>query len=179
MSTTIHLNLDSQMFVHGRAPRWMSALARLDGFQLDRELATGEDPHSGPLLAARAEQICRFKERKLLGRRLFEVVTGKGRLGTGSGVRPSRSAVGAARWDLLALAEELERPGPANPQGVAQARLLLTDSSGPLYPPDRIRMLTVRVRRACEQVASFPPPGRCDQSATGSVVDRLGRRRHR
>lgn len=150
MSTTTHLNLDSQMFAQGRAPRWMYALARLDGFQLDRELASGEDPHSGPLLATRAEQICRYKERKQIARRLHATAHGEPRYGLGSGLRPSRAAARAARSELMALAEELKRPGPANPQGVARARLLITDGSGPLYPPDRLRMLTVDVRRALE-----------------------------
>lgn len=148
MSATTHLNLDSEMFPTGRAPRWMSALARFDAFQLDRELASGEDPRSGPLLATRAGQICRYKERKLIAGRLFEIARGEPRYGLGSGLRPSRAAVRTARSDLVALATELERPGPANPQGVARARLLITDGSGPLYPPDRLRSLTVAVRRA-------------------------------
>jgi hypothetical protein len=148
MSATTHLNLDQEMFERGRAPRWMSVLARLDGFELDCELARGDDPRSGPLIATRAEQICRFKERKLIARRLNDIAQGESRYGIGTSIQPSRAAVKAARSDLLALAEQLELPGPANAQGVARARLLLTDGSGPLYPPDRLRSLTVAVRQA-------------------------------
>jgi hypothetical protein len=152
VSSTTHLNLDLAMFERRRPPRWMSLLARLDGFELDHELAHGDDPHSGPLLAARAEQICRYEERKRFARRLDEVARGELRYGIGTSMRPSRGAVRVARSDLLALAEELMRPGPANPQGVAQARLLITDGSSPLYPPGRYRMLTVSVRRARERL---------------------------
>jgi hypothetical protein len=157
MSATTHLNLEAEMFVHGRAPRWMAMLARLDGFELDHELARGDDPHSGPLLATRAEQICRFKERKLFARRLKEVARGVPRSGVGTAIRPSLAAVRVARADLLGLAEDLERPGPANPAGVARARLVLTDSSGPLYPPDRCRSLTVAVRRARKGLSRHSP----------------------
>ena len=152
MSSTTHLNLDLAMFERRRPPRLLSLLARLDGFELDHELARGDDPRSGPLLATRAEQICRYKERKLFARRLEEVARGELRHDMGTSLRPSRGAVRAARSDLLALAEQLGRPGPANPQGVARARLLITDGSGPLYPPGRYRTLTVLVRRARDEL---------------------------
>jgi hypothetical protein len=130
----------------------VAIFARLDGFELDRELAGGEDPHSNALLAARAEQICRYGERRLFARRLIEVACDQARHGIGNGLRPSKAAVAAARADLVALAEELERPGPANPQGVARARLLLADGTGPLYPPARLRALALEARKARAQL---------------------------
>jgi hypothetical protein len=41
----------------------------------------------------------------------------------------------AAREELSKLAYVLAQPGPVRPAGVAQALLLLTDGSGPMYHP--------------------------------------------
>jgi hypothetical protein len=39
----------------------------------------------------------------------------------------------AASDDLIRLADALATPGPVAARGVAQARILLTDGTGPLY----------------------------------------------
>jgi hypothetical protein len=46
---------------------------------------------------------------------------------------PRLTQVIAASDDLTRLADALARPGPVAPRGVAQAWILLTDGTGPLY----------------------------------------------
>jgi len=48
-------------------------------------------------------------------------------------VTPNRRAVKSAADELNRLADTLDDPGPVAAQGVAQAWLLLTDGTGPLY----------------------------------------------
>jgi hypothetical protein len=152
MSATTHYNLDLDVFSRHRAPRLVSVVARITGFELDCKLARGEDPRVNPLLAARAEYVCRYDQRRLIAERLYEIACGEPRHGAGSGLFPSRRAVAASRTDLVVLVGLLERPGPADPEGVARARLLLIDGSGPLYPPERIRRLASLTRQACERL---------------------------
>ncbi len=48
-------------------------------------------------------------------------------------ITPSRGRVRAASEELGRLAATLAEPGPVAARGVAQAWLLLTDGTGPLY----------------------------------------------
>jgi hypothetical protein len=50
-------------------------------------------------------------------------------------VRPQSDRVSAASRELAMLAEKLAEPAPVCARGVAQALLLLTDGTGPLYNP--------------------------------------------
>lgn len=148
MSTTTRLNLDLAVFASHRPPLGVAIAARLRGFDLDRELAAGADPASSRSRAARAEWICRCDRRRMIARSLRDTARGAPCRGAGDGLIPSGAAVAAARDELEALADELARPGPANPAGVARARLLLSDGAGPLYPPERGEALATLARRA-------------------------------
>jgi hypothetical protein len=152
MSTTTYLNLDLALFARHRPPLLAALAARVRGFALDRALAAGEDPASSRVLAVRAEQICRFDRRRQTASRLLEVARGFTGHGTGIALSPSGRAVAMAWGDLETLASELARPGPADPEGVARARLLLTDGASPLYPPGRGQQLAARARQACERL---------------------------
>ncbi len=50
-------------------------------------------------------------------------------------ITPARRRVLAAGDELTKLAAGLAEPGPVAARGVAQAWILLTDGSGPLYDP--------------------------------------------
>jgi hypothetical protein len=152
MSTTTHINLDLARFGCHRPPLLVAIAARVRGFALDRALAAGADPASSRVLAVRAEQICSIDRRRQIASRLLEVARQVSGHGWGIALAPSRRAVATAWADLETLAAELSRPGPADPEGVARARLLLTDGTSPLYPPGRGQMLAVRARRACDRL---------------------------
>ncbi|MGZ4202237.1 MAG: hypothetical protein ACXVRH_09290, partial [Thermoleophilaceae bacterium] len=47
----------------------------------------------------------------------------------------ARPRVRSAQDELARLVDELLQPGPVDPAGVAQVRLLLSDGGGPLYNP--------------------------------------------
>jgi hypothetical protein len=65
---------------------------------------------------------------------------------------PSRGSVWAAREELRRLAEMLEDPGPVAAGGVAQARILLTDGTGPLYNPQSRTTLLSGAARAVREL---------------------------
>ena len=104
------------------------------GPRLDARLAAGEYPFSSPALALRGAQLVSPQVRRQLATGL------KHACGTHQGDRPLSSAIAVdgeavdiARPTLEQLARALlarERP---DVQGVALARLLLTDPGSPLY----------------------------------------------
>jgi len=112
------------------AARWRSR-------RLDSALAAGTPTESSAALALRARRLtdlsCRRSVAAALRRVVREAVEGAPR----SHVRviPPRLHVAAARDELSRLADSLARPGPVAAHGVAQAWLLLTDGTGPLYNP--------------------------------------------
>ena len=63
-------------------------------------------------------------------------------------IRPDRRRVASASEELSALAETLEDPGPVAASGVAQAWILLTDGTGPLYNPYNRTSLRTGAARA-------------------------------
>jgi hypothetical protein len=65
---------------------------------------------------------------------------------------PSRARVRAACDELSRLADTLEDPGPVDAVGVAQALLLLTDGTGPLYNPDSRASLCAGAERAAQKL---------------------------
>lgn len=75
-------------------------------------------------------------------------------------VRPSRH-VSAARPELLRLARALESGRPVAAAGIAKARELVTDASGPLYKaagPEEIRMRVLATLAALDPDAPARPP---------------------
>jgi hypothetical protein len=66
-------------------------------------------------------------------RRIVDYVDQLGSHWVVSAVVVDRDAVADGRLPILRLAVRLEEPGWANPRGVALARELLTDGSGPFF----------------------------------------------
>jgi len=118
-----------------RSDRLLRPLAALMGRTLDRRLASGHSPGSGRLVAARAGQLASVPARRELVRDWQRVLD--------QALRPPRprnphaplcrdrlfDAAGALQAMLAALSVS----GPVSARGVAMARLLLSDGTGPLY----------------------------------------------
>jgi hypothetical protein len=107
-------------------------VARLRSRHLDTALANGVPPEASAALALRARRLTDASERRRLAeaiRRLDQPGSHYLRVG------PLRGRVAAASDHLDQLAHELAEPGPVSARGVAQARILLGDGTGPLYNP--------------------------------------------
>ena len=77
----------------------------------------------------------------------------------------------AASEELSALADTLAEPGPVAASGVAQAWILLTDGTGPLYNPDSRTSLCAGAARAVRELRPWPAvtgPGRRPSSGLRS-----------
>jgi hypothetical protein len=118
--------------------------ARLRAHALDRELARGVAPESCGALTLRARTLIGPSARAALARQLRRVV----RDARGDHVWLSRVAVRRVAHELDVLADRLDAPGPVDVRGVAEARLLLTDGTGPLYLRGATEELHARVASA-------------------------------
>ncbi len=112
-------------------------VARLHTRSLDAALANGTPSESDPALALRARRLTNLPRRRELALAIRHLVHEADRAGARSymRVRPQPDRVSAARRELATLAEKLAEPAPVCARGVAQALLLLTDGTGPLYNP--------------------------------------------
>jgi hypothetical protein len=128
------------------AARWQSR-------RLDRELAAGTPPGSGSAIALRARWLTDLSRRRALAKTLTRIVDGV-HDGSASYTRitPSRRRVHAARAELRRLADALADPGPVRARGAAQARILLTDGTGPLYNARSVETVRVCAIRATENL---------------------------
>ena len=123
-------------------------LARAFGASLDRQLAAGQAPESGRLLAVRAQQIVTLRRRRELARsweRLLDVAAGPP--SAGPRVLLCRDRIVAAAAEVRDLAGQLRAPLPVAAAGVAAARVLLTDAAGPVYNRRDPARLDTRLRR--------------------------------
>jgi hypothetical protein len=100
---------------------------------LDRELASGVAPETCGALSLRARRLIGPAARSRLARQLRRVVRdARGGHAWMTRVAPRPEVLDAAA-ELDVLADRLTAPGPVDVRGVAQAQLLLTDGTGPLY----------------------------------------------
>jgi hypothetical protein len=124
--------------------------------QLDRALAEGVSPEGSAPLALRAQRLTepdrRWSIAGALRRIVREADEDRPRLGRMMPVRPNPGTVRAASEELNELADTLDDPGPVAAHGVAQAWLLITDGTGPLYHPDSSRSLSARAAQAARQL---------------------------
>jgi hypothetical protein len=106
-------------------------VARLRSRHLDLALAEGAPAEASAPLALRARHLTRLARRRALADTIVRVLED----GTAHYLRVSapRSAVQSAADELASLAGHLTEPGPVAPRGVAEALVLLTDGTGPLY----------------------------------------------
>ena len=124
--------------------------SRFRSRQLDQELARGIPPETTAALALRARRLTTLSRRRDIANGLRRVIrdTCRGVPPSQARVSPRRSQVIAAEDDLTRVADALARPGPVATRGVAQAWLLLTDGTGPLYNPNSMANLQARAAAA-------------------------------
>jgi hypothetical protein len=131
-------------------------MARYRAALLDSQLANGVEPESDISLALRAELIVRPSETHRLARALkWVVMTCESSPRVPVRAPIQRQAVRLARGELLTLADRLLQAGPLGVQGVARARVLLRDGTGPLYAAGTRRDLGAEVRAATAALGSF------------------------
>ena len=105
------------------------ALAHVFARELDRQLAAGRPVSRHRLRAVRAGMLVAPPERRWLAACWTDLLVDPARPHA-----PVRwTEVAAARRDIVDLADALRAAQPVSARGVAIARLLLTDGTGPLY----------------------------------------------
>jgi hypothetical protein len=121
---------------------------------LDCALAEGISPETSAPLALRAHRLTEPDRRWSIAgtlRRIVREAQNDRRPSLGR-ITPVASLVRAASQELNELADTLDDPGPVAAHGVAQALLLLTDGTGPLYNPRSSEPLSVRAAQAARQL---------------------------
>jgi hypothetical protein len=122
--------------------------------RLDLALAAGAPSETAAALAGRARRLTELSRRRSIADALRRVVREAHEGARPSLVRitPCRRRVAAASDDLSRLAATLAEPGPVEARGVAQAWILLTDGTGPLYNPSSTANLRERAVTAAENL---------------------------
>ena len=122
--------------------------------RLDRLIAEGRDPTTGPQLSLRAAQLGRPALRATLARSLLNAVRSADNSATSRFPSPhipvAAASVRACSPELHDLARALTDVSP-RARGVAITRVLITDGASPLYvggPADRLRNVLVAARSA-------------------------------
>lgn len=103
--------------------------------RLDEELAAGFDPDANSERHERAVELTELRTRRRIAANLRRA------LAEAEAPRPpfsakapiARAALRDSREDVEDVADRLAGAAPVSPQGVARARILLTDGTGPLY----------------------------------------------
>ena len=133
-------------------------LARMSGASLDRRLAAGHAPESGRLLAIRAQQIVALRRRRQLARHWEHLLDVAQRQAPAVPRAPlCRDRIVAAGAEIRDLAAHLRAPLPVTATGVAAARVLLTDATGPLYNRRDRTGLPVQLGRIIAQLDPAVP----------------------
>jgi hypothetical protein len=124
-------------------------VARLRANSLDRALAEGVPPERTVALALRARRLVEPGTAAGLARALQRVLRDAIAPDPGAARMPTRrDAVRAAAGEIDDLAHRLVAPHPPAVAGLAQANLLVTDGTGPLFSARATETLLSAVRRA-------------------------------
>jgi hypothetical protein len=136
-------------------------LARVFGASLDTLLAVGCAPESSRLLTARARQLVSLPERRSVARsweHLLRVAQrapqrrATGSLSAAAAVPVRAERIVPAEPAIRDLVDRLSAPLPVPARGVAMARLLLSDATGPVYSRRSRADLTAEVEAAAAQL---------------------------
>lgn len=107
---------------------------RMRTAEIDRELARGRSPDSDPLTRERALQLVSESTRRKIARGLeLALRQADADLSLRTQAPVSREAVREAAPALETLIARLLDGGQVSPQGVARAKVLLSDGAGPLF----------------------------------------------
>ena len=145
--------------VHAERPSFRDRLtARWHHRRLDRALAGGVPPEANTALALRAQALTELEHRQSIAGALRRVIreAREGAPIAPGRIRPDRKRVAAASEELEALADTLAKPGPVAATGVAQAWILLTDGTGPLYNSYSRTSLCAGAARAVRDLRPWP-----------------------
>jgi hypothetical protein len=156
---TLLVGAGSDGLVVATRPRLRDRLAaRWRSGALDRALARGTPPEASRALALRAQHLTEPEQRRSIAQGLRGILreAHERRPVISGRVMPNRSSVTAARDELTLLADALDEPGPVAAGGVAQAALLLTDGTGPLYSPFSAKRLGAGAARATRELRPWP-----------------------
>ena len=126
--------------------RWDRFRARLWARRLDADLATGAPPESSWLRAVRAAELVTPDARAATARawqRALARAAGGPSGRSSAGLRDPGAVEAAADLHTALLAA-----APPQARGVAAARVLLTDGTGPLYRPQSPEHLSAALRAA-------------------------------
>jgi hypothetical protein len=132
----------------------IALLARLRARCLDERLAAGADPLTSPLLAARAAQLAAPRSRSRIAAGLERMALSLDAPRSLFAIEPERGAVAPNRDSLLALALTLRSGRPVYAGGIAEARLIVTDGTGPAYTDRRGEGLARQLALAQARLAS-------------------------
>lgn len=124
--------------------------ARVRSRHLDQQLARGTPPETAAALALRARRLTQLSRRRAIADGLRRVIRDacRGVPPSQARISPRLSQVIAASDELIRLADTLVTPGPVAARGVAQAWILLTDGTGPLYNANTTANLRARAATA-------------------------------
>jgi hypothetical protein len=133
---------------------WDRLLARLRAPSLDRQLAAGRSPGSGPALARRAREIISPAGRRELAQRWEHVLDLARRPPAGLTSRGPlcRGRIAAAERDVQEMLAVLTGALPITARGAAMASVLLSDGTGPLHNRRSPLDLGAEVRQATRQM---------------------------
>jgi hypothetical protein len=140
----------SQQLLAPRRP--VGVLARLRARGLDQRLADGADPRSSPLLAARSAQLAAPRVRARVAAGLERIALSPERPPTPFSITPQRTAIMPNRWRLFEVAATLRSQTPVYAGGIARARLIALDGTGPAYTDRRGEGLARQLELAGEQL---------------------------
>jgi hypothetical protein len=156
MRSVILIDPDANALVTQRVRLRDRLRARFRSFVLDEAIAAGIAPDSDAALTLRAQRLIGEETRCQLGLALR-------RASARSGSGPSLSRISACSQvaddaeELIArLALRLLAPTPVEARGVAQARLLLSDATSPLFWSRRSAQSSERVQRTLAALEPKP-----------------------
>jgi hypothetical protein len=132
--------------------------ARLRSGSLDTALANGTPSEAGAALALRARRLTNAPRRRKLALAIEELVREADSTEAHSHLHVGSLSkrVSAASDELTVLAEKLAEPAPVCARGVAEALLLLTDGTGPLYNARSQASVRVRAASAAAHLSLAP-----------------------
>ena len=129
--------------------------ARLHAFTLDLSLARGSSPDSTVALSLRAQTLHSVARRRQLARSFRRVLAG-----ASTEAHPfdpsaplARQEIEESRELVIEIIDLLESDGPVDARGVAQARLLITEGSSPLFRPSVTGVLEPSLRQVIDALA--------------------------
>jgi hypothetical protein len=121
---------------------WVTALrCRLRRNSIDHELAAGADPDSSECRHLRAAELTASSNRRALAAIYERHIAAATNVPTLDVIPVNWSGVRAATPRLEHLARRLREDPGVSAQGVARARLLLTDRDGALYAKDDLSLV--------------------------------------